>query len=134
MTPKTIGILTSVFLHLWSKFGEPSLSGSQVITCDTDKLSIDALTDGRTDGRTHRQTQVTTIPEGQNSSRVNTEMSFLRYFEMTNSGEASDEDFVKMATFPFKCRKRPLPADDEWDAEHRHVAKQQLTREAHVHH
>ena len=25
--PKTIGFLTKVFLHLWSKFGDPSLNG-----------------------------------------------------------------------------------------------------------
>ena len=33
----------------------------------------DYRTHGRTDGRTHRQTQATTIPEGQNWPRVKTE-------------------------------------------------------------
>ena len=60
--PKTIGILTKV-LHLWSKFGDPSLNGWWVIA-----RTSSWLTHGRTDGHTHthRQTQATTIPEGQN--------------------------------------------------------------------
>ena len=64
--PKTIGILTKVFfLHLWSKFGYPSLNGWWVIAWTSSWL---------THGRTHRQTQVTTIPEGQNWPRVETAM------------------------------------------------------------
>ena len=64
--PKTIGILTKVFYT----YG-PNL----VILARTgDELSrgqaSDYRTHGRTDGRTHRQTQATTIPEGQNWPRV----------------------------------------------------------------
>ena len=58
--PKTIGILTSL-LHLWSKFGHPSLNGSRVIARTSKWL---------THRHTHTQTQAMTIPEGQNWPRV----------------------------------------------------------------
>ena len=57
--------LNQGLLHLWSKFGDPSLNGWWV-TARTSKW----LPHTRTDGRTHRQTQATTIPEGQNWPRV----------------------------------------------------------------
>ena len=52
-------------LHLWSKFGDPSLNGSRVIA-RTSKW----LTHTQTDRHTHTQTQATTKPEGQNWPRV----------------------------------------------------------------
>ena len=61
--PKTIGILTKVFyIH------GPNLVilAKWVMSYRADKLKIDA----QTEGRTHRQTQATTIPEGQNWTRV----------------------------------------------------------------
>ena len=53
--------------HLWSKFGDPSFNGWWVIARRSTWLPH-TQTDGRTD--THRQTQATTIPEGQNWPRV----------------------------------------------------------------
>ena len=69
--PKTIGILTKVFythgpnLVILASTGD-ELSRGQV---------SDYRTHGRTDGRTHRQTQATTIPEGQNWPRVKMSIS-----------------------------------------------------------
>ena len=53
--------LNQVVLHLWSKFCNPSLNGSQVIT-QKSKWLTHRLTD--------TQTQATTIPEGQNWPQV----------------------------------------------------------------
>ena len=62
LPPKTIGILTKVFC---------SSSLNLVILAWTgDKLSRGQASDYRTHRRTHRQTQATTIPEGQNWPRV----------------------------------------------------------------
>ena len=60
---KTIGILTKVFLHPWSKDGDPSLNGSWA-TVRTRKWLTHRLMDA--------QTQATTIPEGQNWPQVKT--------------------------------------------------------------
>ena len=64
--PKTIGILTKVFYN----YG-PNLV---ILAWTGDELSrgqaSDYRTHERTDGGTHRQTQPTTIPEGQNWPRV----------------------------------------------------------------
>ena len=59
---KTIGILTKVFYT----YG-PNLV---ILAWTGDELSRGQASDYRTDGRTHRQTQATTIPEGQNWPRV----------------------------------------------------------------
>ena len=62
--PKTIGILTKVF-YIYG----PNL----VILADTGhELSRGQARDWHTDGHTHRQTQATTIPEGQYWPRVKT--------------------------------------------------------------
>ena len=59
---KTIGILTKVFY-----ISGPNL----VILAETgDELLRGQARDWHTDGHTHRQTQATTIPEGQNWPRV----------------------------------------------------------------
>ena len=55
--------LNQGLLHLWSKFGDPSLNGWWVIAQTSWGLT-------HTHGHTHRQTQTTTIPEGQNWPRV----------------------------------------------------------------
>ena len=55
--------LNQGLLHLWSKFGDPSLNKSQVIAWTSNWL---IHTHGHMDTRTHRQTQARTIPEGQN--------------------------------------------------------------------
>ena len=69
---KTIGILTKVFY-----ISGPNL----VILAETgDELSRGQARDWRTDGHTHRQTQATTIPEGQNWPRVK------RHFVFKNGG------------------------------------------------
>ena len=66
--PKTIGILTKVF-YIYG----PNL----VILAERgDELSRGQARDWRTDGHTDRQTQATTIPEGQNWPRVKTQVSF----------------------------------------------------------
>ena len=59
---KTIGILTKVFYT----YG-PNLV---ILAWTGDELSRGQASDYRTDGRTPRQTQATTIPEGQNWPRV----------------------------------------------------------------
>ena len=87
--PKTIGILTKVFYT----YG-PNLV---ILAWTGDELSrgqaSDYRTHGRTDGRTHRQTQATTIPEGQNWPRVKMSLKFTlsklqlhlpRYNELKN--------------------------------------------------
>ena len=60
--PKTIGILTKAF----------GIYGPNLVILDWtgDELSRGQASDYRTHGRTHRQTQATTIPEGQNWLRV----------------------------------------------------------------
>ena len=60
ITPKNNMDLYQGILHLWSKFGDPSLNGWWVI----------AWTNLVTDGRMDRQTQATTIPRGQNWPQV----------------------------------------------------------------
>ena len=69
--PKNNRDLNQVRLHLWSKFVDPSLNGWWVIA-HSSKCLPHTQTDGRTDGHTDRQTQATTIPEGQNWPRVKT--------------------------------------------------------------
>ena len=65
IAPQNNRDLNQGLLHLWSKFGDPSLNGSRVIA-RTSKW----LTHIQTDTHTHTQTQATTIPEGQNWPRV----------------------------------------------------------------
>ena len=71
LPPKTIGILTKVFCS----------SGPNLVilawTCD--KLSRGEASDYRTHRRTHRQTQATTIPEGQNWPRVKSNVSIKSF-------------------------------------------------------
>ena len=62
LTPKTIGILIKVFCS-----SGPNLV---ILAWTGDKLSSGQANDYRTHRRTHRQTQATTIPEGQNWPRV----------------------------------------------------------------
>ena len=69
ITPQNNRDLNQGLLHLLSKFGDPSLNGWWVIA-RTSKCLPHTQTDGRTDGHTDRQTQATTIPEGQNWPRV----------------------------------------------------------------
>ena len=64
LTPKTIGILIKVFCS-----SGPNLV---ILAWTGDKLSSGQASDYRTHRRTHRQTQATTIPEGQNWPRVKT--------------------------------------------------------------
>ena len=64
LPPKTIGILTKVFCS--------SGSNLVILAWTGDKLSRGQASDYRTHRRTHRQTQATTIPEGQNWPRVKT--------------------------------------------------------------
>ena len=59
--PQNNKALNRGLLHLWSKFGDPSLNGWWVIA-----RTNSWLTD------THTHTQATTIPEGQNWPRVKT--------------------------------------------------------------
>ena len=61
--PKTIGILCKMLCIVWSILGDSSLNGWRVITRTNVWLAY-----GRT--HTHKQTQATTIPEGQNWPRV----------------------------------------------------------------
>ena len=65
IAPQNNRDLNQGLLHLWSKFGDPSLNGSRVIA-RTSKW----LTHRQTDTHTQTQTQATTIPEGQNWPRV----------------------------------------------------------------
>ena len=65
LTPKTIGILIKVFCS-----SGPNLV---ILAWTGDKLSSGQASDYRTHRRTHRQTQATTIPEGQNWPRVKIE-------------------------------------------------------------
>ena len=55
-------------LHIWSKFGDPSLNGWWVIMRTSPWLMH---------GQTHRQTQATTIPKGQNWPRLKTNEKIL---------------------------------------------------------
>ena len=67
MKPKNNRDLNQGVLHLWSKFGDCSLSGWQLIV-RTNWWLTDTHTYIHT--RPHRQTQATTIPEGHNWPRV----------------------------------------------------------------
>ena len=71
LTPKTIGILIKVFCS-----SGPNLV---ILAWTGDKLSSGQASDYRTHRRTHRQTQATTIPEGQNWPRVKRERDTGRY-------------------------------------------------------
>ena len=66
--PKTIGILTKVFYTYGPNLVILAWTGDEL----SRRQASDYRTHGRTDGRTHRQTQATTIPEGQNWPRVKT--------------------------------------------------------------
>ena len=61
--PKTIGILTKVFFYTYG----PNLV---ILAWTGDELPRGQASDYPTDGRTDTQTQATTIPEGQNWTRV----------------------------------------------------------------
>ena len=63
IVPQNNRDLNQGLLHLWSKFGDPSLNGWWVIARTSWWLM-------HTHGHTHRQTQATTIPESQNWPRV----------------------------------------------------------------
>ena len=63
--PKNNRDLNQGLLHPWFKFGDPSWNGWWVMS-----RTISWLTHRRTHTHTHRQTQATTIPEGQNWPRV----------------------------------------------------------------
>ena len=68
-----------------------------------DELSRRQAHDWRTDGHTHRQTQATTIPEGQNWPRVKTSQS---------RNASSSITFVPcMVSLPSQC---PLGAQGSW--------------------
>ena len=67
IAPQNNRDLNQGLFQLWSKFCDPSLNGSRVIT-QTSKW----LTHRLTHTRTHTQTQAMTIPEGQNWPRVKT--------------------------------------------------------------
>ena len=69
LTPQNNRDLNQGLLHILSKFGDPSSNGCWVIA-RTSKCLPHTQTDGRTDGHTDRQTQATTIPDGQNWPRV----------------------------------------------------------------
>ena len=68
--------LNQGLLHLWYKFGDPSLNGWWVIT------RTNLVTDGRTDWRLDGQTQATTIPEGQYWPRVKRSCWMFSAFQM----------------------------------------------------
>ena len=97
LPPKTIRILTKVFCS----------SGPNLVilawTCD--KLSRGQASDYRTHRRTHRQTQATTIPEGQNWPRVKT--SKLRVISLCTGNSPVTGEFpekkwpVTRKMFPF---------------------------------
>ena len=76
---KTIGILTKVFY----------ISGTNlVILAETgDELSRGQACDWHTDGHTDRQTQATTIPEGQNWPRVKSMFISLRWAALSNTAD-----------------------------------------------
>ena len=74
--PKTIGILTKVFYT----YG-PNL---MILPWTGDELSRGQASDYRTDGRTHRQTQATTIPDGQNWPRVKKLLMLLCQFHCSS--------------------------------------------------
>ena len=69
MNPKNNRDLNQGVLHFWSKFGDCSFSGWQVIV-RTNWWLTDTHTHIHTHTHTHRQTQATTIPEGHNWPRV----------------------------------------------------------------
>ena len=86
--PKTIGILTKVF-YIYS----PNL----VILADTGhELSRGQARDWRTDGHTHRQTQATTIPEGQYWPRVKIRKVTWNTKILKNMSKDSDSHFLVM--------------------------------------
>ena len=59
-------------LHLWSKFGDPSLNGSRAMA-----WTSKSLTYIQTDRHRRTQTQATTIPEGENWTRVKTAIKWM---------------------------------------------------------
>ena len=82
LTPKTIGILTKVFCS-----SGPNLV---ILAWTGGKLSRGQASDYRTHRCTHRQTQATTIPEGQNWPRVKIPQSIQQYsIQQDNNGGRS---------------------------------------------
>ena len=67
IAPQNNRDLNQVVLHLLAKFGGSSLNAWWFMA-----RTSSGLTDTHTDRHTHRQTQATTIPEGQNWPRVKT--------------------------------------------------------------
>ena len=95
LTPKTIGILTKVF-----RSSGPNLV---ILAWTGDKLSRGQASDYRTHRRTHRQTQATTIPEGQNWPRV----------KMTINMANADYLFLWNELEP-RCQQRAAGSLESW--------------------
>ena len=70
--------LNQGLLHLWCKFGDPSLTGWWIIV-QTNSWLTDTPT------HTHTCAQATAIPEGQNWPRVTSEKNFAHIKTYTNS-------------------------------------------------
>ena len=107
LPPKTIGILTKVFCS-----SSPNLV---ILAWTGDKLSRGQASDYRTHRRTHRQTQATTIPEGQNWPRV----KINRLWPRTNQFRRWSR-YISMQNFrPFPlCVLWEMPGNPKFDPFH----------------
>ena len=104
IAPQNNKDLNRVILHLWSKFGDPNLNGSQVIV-RTSKW----LTHRLTHTRTHTQTQATTIPEGQNWPRVKMALEVSTHEEL----RAGSYESLPSITQKHVLRQQWLPFDEQ---------------------
>ena len=73
------------YLHIWSKFCDPSLNSCWVIV-RTSSWLMETRTYTQTDRRTHTHTQATTIPEGHNWPRVKTHIPWIYYVSCSPKG------------------------------------------------
>ena len=110
LTPETIGILTKVFCS-----SGPNLV---ILAWMGDKLWRGQASDYRTNRRTHRQTQATTIPEGQNWPRVKTTYTCLVILKPRKSPRCHPiyPQFVKLPVFVF-CRPWQDQSNEEGSPE-----------------
>ena len=122
IAPQNNRDLNQGLLHLWSKFGYPSLNGSQVIA-RTSKWLTHRLTHSYMDTHTHTQTQVMTIPEGQNWPRVKKKnlysMTRMQHMANTiwNTCFLTQSKFCRISIFPivfpsFNVMAQLIPNND----------------------
>ena len=99
IVPENNRALNQGLLHLWSKFGDPSLNGWWIIARTSSWL---------TDTYTHTHTQATTIPEGQNWPRVKT----IRH--LSHAVSSFVHHFIAIGEFKLELQSETPNSGQNW--------------------